>query len=143
VRQVEAQRLFHHPIERVWARYTDHAGWSEWAGMGAVRLELTGSPERDGVGSVRAFAAMPGLREEVTLFEPPARMEYRIARGAWPLADHHGEVIFTPEGSETRVIWRVSFRSRLPGLGWPLERALTALFRRLLAGLARDLDRRG
>ncbi len=143
MRNVEVQRLFNHPIERVWARYTDHVGWSEWAGMGAVRLEREGAPERDGVGSVRAFAASPGLREEVTVFEPPRHMEYRVIRGAFPLADHHGDVRFEADGSGTRVIWRVSFRSRIPGLGWPVERALTVLFRRMLAGLARDLDRRG
>jgi uncharacterized protein YndB with AHSA1/START domain len=143
VNQVETQRSFHHPIEKVWARYTDHVGWSDWAGVGAVRLEREGTPERNGKGSVRAFAASPGLREEVTCFEPPQRMEYRITRGALPITDHHGEVLFSPEGQGTRVTWRVSFRSRVPGLGWVLERALTVLFRRMLAGLARDLDKRG
>jgi uncharacterized protein YndB with AHSA1/START domain len=143
VRHVEAQRLFNHPIERVWARYTDHVAWSAWAGMGAVRVVREGAPEPCGLGSVRAFSGMPGLREEVTAFEPPHRQEYRVTRGAVPLADHRGEVLFAPEGDGTRVTWRVSFRSRIPGLGWPLERALTVLFRRMLAGLARDLDRAG
>jgi hypothetical protein len=40
------------------------------------------------------------------------------------------------------VTWRVSFRSPIPGLGWPLSRALGALFGRALAGLAGDLARR-
>jgi hypothetical protein len=147
---VDVQRLFSHPIERVFRRYTDHAGWSDWAGMGPVTLVREGSPDRNGVGSVRAFSAAPGLREEVIAFEPPAapdspsaRMEYRVIQGAFPLTDHHGEVLFSPQGPSTLVTWRVSFRSRVPGLGWPLERGLGALFRRMLGGLARDLDRRG
>jgi len=144
---VEVQRLFPHSIERVFRRYTDHEGWSDWAGTGPVTLVQVGSPDRNGVGAVRAFSTAPGLREEVTAFEPPpaagggARLDYRVIRGPIPLADHRGEVVFTPQGAGTLVTWRVSFRSRIPGLGWPLERGLTALFGRMLRGLGRDLDR--
>ncbi len=105
MRRVEVDRLFPHPTGRVFQRYTDHVGWSEWAGLGRVRLTREGAPDRNGVGAVRAFSVAPGLREEVTVFEPPAagasspaRMEYRVTRGPVPMADHRGEVIFTPEG---------------------------------------------
>jgi hypothetical protein len=57
------------------------------------------------------------------------------------MRDHLGEVRFSPEGSGTRVTWRASF-STLPGLGWVMERGLGVVFRRMLDGLARDLDRR-
>jgi len=149
---VDVKRLFPHPIERVFRRYTDHAGWSDWAGCGPVTLTRAGSPDRNGVGAVRAFSFVPGLREEVTVFEPPAasspasptaRMEYRVIAGPLPIAEHHGEVIFASEGSSTLVTWRVSFRSGIPGLGGLQERGLHALFRRMLSGLARDLERRG
>jgi uncharacterized protein YndB with AHSA1/START domain len=139
---VTVERSFDHPIEAVFRRYTDHAGWSDWAGFGKVRLVREGSPERDGTGSVRAFANAPGLQEEVTRFEPPSRMDYRISQGGFPLTDHHGEVHFETEGKGTRVTWRVSFRSRLPGTGWALRRGIDMMFRRVLAGLARDMDAR-
>jgi uncharacterized protein YndB with AHSA1/START domain len=141
MRRVEVERYIPHPIERVFRRYTDHAGWTEWAGFGRVWLTREGSTERDGVGAVRAFSTAPRLREEVTRFEPPTRMEYRVVRGA-PIRDHHGEVLFASEGSGTRLTWRISFRSSIPGLGWPMERFITVLFRRMLAALARDLDSR-
>jgi uncharacterized protein YndB with AHSA1/START domain len=137
---VTVERTIDHPVELVFRRYTDHAGWSRWAGLGRVRLVREGSPDRDGVGAVRAFALSPGLREEVIAFEPPERMEYRISQGAYPLTDHHGEVLFAPEGRSTRVTWKVSFRSRLPGLGGMVSAGLTLLFRRILSRLARDLD---
>jgi uncharacterized protein YndB with AHSA1/START domain len=141
---VQTERVFDHPIDEVFRRYTDHAGWSRWAGMGRVSLVREGSPDRNGVGAVRAFSTAPGLHEEVTRFEPPERMEYRIAKGGFPLGDHRGEVRFTPEGKGTRVNWQASFRSRIPGLGWALERGIELVFRKILAGLARDLDgRRG
>src|SRR5690349_4997767 len=114
---VVVERFIDHPIEEVFRRYTDHEGWSRWAGFGKVRLVREGRPDRNGVGSVRAFQAAPGLREEVTLFEPPKRMEYRVVRGPVPMRDHLGEVTFEPEGQGTRVVWRVSFRVSVPGLG--------------------------
>ena len=139
--RVEVDRLFPHPVDRVFLRYTDHAGWTDWAGVGRVYLTRDGSPDPNGKGAVRAFSSSPGLREEVVRFEPPSLMEYRVIQGPVPMRDHLGEVRFTPEGSGTRLSWRVTFRSAIPGLGWLLERGFTVLFRRMLAGLARDLDR--
>ena len=143
IQHVEVVRVIPHPVLRVFNRYADHAGWSDWAGLGPVRLVRAGSPETNGVGSVRAFSASPGLREEVTVFVPPERVEYRITQGLLPIADQHGEVSFAPEGAGTRVTWRASFRSSIPGLGWAMERGVDTVFRRALAGLARDLDRGG
>jgi uncharacterized protein YndB with AHSA1/START domain len=142
MRRIEVEHLYPHPAERVFRRYCDHASWSDWAGVGRVYLTREGSPDANGVGAVRAFSANPGLREEVTAFEPPSRMEYRIVQGPLPIRDHHGEVFLTPEGSGTKLTWRVTFDTSLPGLGWVVERALTMVFRRMLAGLAKDLDRR-
>lgn len=141
---IEVERSFSQPAERVFRRYTDHEGWSEWAGLGRVRLVREGSPDRNGVGAVRAFALTPGLREEVVRFEPSSVMAYRVTAGPMPFDQHHGEVRFEPEGSGTRLIWQISLRPLLPGVGWVLERGLTLLFRRMLGRLARDLDgRRG
>jgi uncharacterized protein YndB with AHSA1/START domain len=142
MRRIEVERLYPHPPERVFRRYVDHAGWSDWAGVGRVYLTREGSPDANGVGAVRAFASSPGLREEVTAFDPPSRMEYKIVQGPLPLRDHHGTVLFTPEGPGTKLTWRVTFDSAIPGLGWVVERGLGVMFRRMLEGLARDLDRR-
>lgn len=140
--RVEVSRSFPQPLEVVFRRYTDHTRWGEWAGFGPVWLAAEGSPERDGVGCVRAFSRAPGLRERITRFEPPRHMDYRIVSGNFPMADHLGEVEFEPQGAGTRVNWRVTFRSRLPLVGSLIERGLRMLFERVLANLARDLDRR-
>ena len=141
VMEVEVERLVPHPVEAVFARYTDHAGWSEWAGVGPVRLVREGAPQRDGVGAVRAFAKVPPLREEVVAFDPPRSMEYRVVAGGFPLADHLGAVRFESAPGGTRVVWRVTARWRLPGTEWLASRALALFFGRLLASLERDLDR--
>lgn len=142
MQHVEVSRSFPRPIEVVFRRYTDNARWGEWVGLGPVWLAAEGTDERNGVGCVRAFSLAPGLREQVIRFEPPHRMEYRVIAGAFPLADHHGEVVFEPDGAGTRVIWRVSFRSRIPLTGGLIRRGLTMLFNRILANLAADLARR-
>ncbi len=139
MRRAETERYFEHSVEEVFRRYTDHVGWSRWAGMGRVTLVREGSPDKNGVGAVRAFRAAPGLHEEVTSFDPPHRLEYRIAKGGFPITDHHGEVRFTQEGTGTRVHWHASFRSKIPGLGWALERGVEVVFERILAGLEKEL----
>lgn len=144
--RIEVERTFPHPVGRVFRRYTDHEGWTEWAGLGRVRLTREGHPDRNGVGAVRAFATAPGLREEVVRFEPPkddaspASLDYRVVQGPVPMKDHLGQVSFVPEGAGTRLTWRVSFRS-FPGMDWVIEQGITVLFRRMLGSLARDLER--
>jgi uncharacterized protein YndB with AHSA1/START domain len=138
---VEVVRVFPHPPEEVFRLYTDHEGWTDWAGTGRVWLERTGLG-RVGVGAVRAFTIAPGLREEVVAFDPPRRMDYRIVAGPPLLADHHGEVHFEPFHGSTRVTWRVSFRERVPFSGFVLARVLEQVFHRILAALGRELDRR-
>jgi hypothetical protein len=143
---VEASRVFPCGARQLFQRYTDHEGWTEWAGVGRVTLVRDGVPERNGVGATRAFALQPGLREQVTVFEPPVddrsagKMEYRIIAGPLPLADHRGEALFVPDGAGTRLTWRASFRM-FPGAGWIAARALDILFARMLRRLERDLLR--
>jgi uncharacterized protein YndB with AHSA1/START domain len=138
--QVEVHHHFSAPIERVWARYTDHASWSTWAGLGKVTLAREGTPAPNGVGCVRQFTAGGmGLQEEVLTFEPPHRMTYRICRGGGPIADHHGEVLMQPRDGGTDITWRCHFRSRVPGLGSLMRLGIARSFRSALRGLERDL----
>ena len=140
MQHVEVERVIAAPIDVVWAQYTDHASWTDWAGLGRVRLERTGSPSRDGVGCVREFSNF-GVKmyEEVVSFEPPHRMTYRIVRGLLPLRDHFGEVEMAPRDGGTSIVWRCRFRSRIPGLGGALHWYITRLFRNVLQALSRRL----
>lgn len=138
---VEVERRFAAAPERVFGVYTDHEGWSRWAGFGRVRLVREGSPDRNGVGAARAFDKAPGLVEEVTAFEAPTRLGYRIAAGGGPLGDHAGEVRFEPVAGGTRLAWRVEFRSKIPGAGPLIALGVRAVFARMLDGLERELAR--
>jgi uncharacterized protein YndB with AHSA1/START domain len=133
---VEVERHFAAPIAEVWKVYTDHAGWSAWAGFSSSRLEVEGAPDRNGTGAVRAFGSgRVTAFEEVLEFEPPKRMTYRVVKGA-PMKNHHGEVVFEPEGEGTRVTWRCRFDPKVPGMGWFLRIVVTRVFRTALDGLA-------
>lgn len=135
---MEVSRRFDAPREAVFDVYTDHARWSEWAGTGPSRLLQEGSPDRNGVGAIRRLGPPPfAAREEVTGFERPARMIYRVIGGGLPMRDHRGEVAFEADGAGTRVVWRCRFASRIPGIGGLQRRIVEAIFRRALEGLAR------
>lgn len=140
MKRVEVCRRIEAPVQRVWDRYTDHVSWTEWAGMGKVRLEREGNPAPNGVGCIRVISsAGVGVHEEVLSFEPPRRMTYRVVKGGIPIKDHLGEVVFEPDGAGTLVTWRCQFESRIPGLGGVFRALITRLFRNALRGLERDL----
>jgi len=134
---IEVERHFAAPVEEVWKVYTDHAGWSAWAGIAKSWLEVEGKPDRNGSGAVRAFGSGAlGVFEEILEFDPPKRMTYRLVKGGQPIKNHHGEVAFESEGDGTRITWRCRFDSKIPGLGWLLGVFVTRFFRTALEGLA-------
>ena len=139
MQHIEVERRFEASPAQVWKVYTDHAGWSTWAGLGRARLETEGHPDRNGVGAVRCFTTSGvSVFEEVLTFEPPKRMTYRVVRGGIPIMkDHLGEVLLEADGAGTRLIWRCRFGSKVPGLGTPMRWLVTRLFRQALAGLAK------
>ncbi len=137
---VEVERTYVAPVSRVWDKYTDHAGWTEWAGAGRVRLAREGKEQRDGVGCLRVIEN-PGVavREEITEFEPHRRMRYRLLDDPG-IRDHEGEVTFDDLGGHrTRVVWRCSFEPKIPGSGWLLHKGVSFFFSRVLRRLARVL----
>lgn len=138
LQHVEVEHRYSATPAEVWGVYTDHAGWSGWAGVPGSRLLIPGRADPNGVGSVRELGRWPiTSREEVIDFEPPRRMTYRLVGGAIRLRDHLGEVVIEPDGDGTRLVWRCHFRAPLPGLGGFLRAGIELFFRRALIGLER------
>ena len=120
--------------EAAWAAYTDHRGWQDWAGVKEVVLRQQGDPAPNGLGAIRvARQSGIAIEEEITGFDPPRRLEYRMVAGL-PVRNYRGQVSFAPEGDGTSIVWRVSFRPLVPGTG----RLLKAVVRR---GLGEVLER--
>ena len=141
-RGVTIERVVRAPRDVVFASYTDHAGWSEWAQVGRVRVVQPGRAEPDGEGCVRSFELV-GLREEVIEFHRPDVMAYRIVRGAVPFTDHRARVTFEAHPGGTRVVWSTEFRSRVGLLGRASEAVMRLVFGRVLARFARHVERAG
>jgi uncharacterized protein YndB with AHSA1/START domain len=134
--QIEVRQHVAAPPARVFALYTDHVGWEKWAGVKEVVLRQKGDPPPNGLGAIRVIRARGmAIEEEVTAFQPPARMAYRLVAGA-PVRDHEGVVTFEPDGGGTRVTWTVRFRPLVPGTGWLLRRVLEGGLRDVLDKLA-------
>lgn len=138
MQHVEVTKVIDAPVQTVWDRYTDHVSWTQWAGVGKVRLGKEGLPAPNAVGCVRVISsAGVEVHEEVLAFDAPRRMTYRLIKGPVPMKDHLGEVSFEPQGEATRIIWRCQFNSTIPGLGGVSRFFITRLFRNVLDGLAR------
>lgn len=123
------------PIESVWATLTDHEGMSSWGPGVTVTIDQPGSPEPNGVGTVRRITTPgpgPAMTEEVVTFQAPNLFGY-AARSGIPIAGYQGEVRLTPAGSSTRIDYTVSSTSSFP----PVKLALTALSQVLLRLFAR------
>ena len=139
--QIELTQFVAAAPEKVFAFYTDHEGWTRWAGVREVVLRQKGDPPPNGLGAIRVIRARGmAFEEEITAFEPPRRMGYRLVAGA-PVRDHSGEVRFEPDGAGTRVTWTIRFRPLVPGTGWLLRRVLEREVRGVLAALAENVSR--
>lgn len=125
------------PIDQVWLHYTNHRGWEQLMGAGQVILDPEGQSEPNGVGCVRhvRVAGLEMVAEEITRFDAPSRMEYRIVKGGGPIRSHAGEVLLREQSGGTLVTWRCRFESSVPGMGpliaWSVKQFFTFLLRRL------------
>ena len=123
------------PIEEVWARLADAAGWKDWTSFTRSGLEQEGDPAPDGVGAVRRFGIGPMTSvEEVVAFEPPTHFAYVLRKGL-PVKGYRADVELasTPSGG-TAITWSSTWDSNPPP---------TALWRRFLTStvgrVAKDL----
>ncbi len=120
--------------EAAWELFTDHLGWERWAGAKEVVLRQEGHPAPNGLGAIRVLRVGGlAIEEEVTAFDAPRRMAYRLVAGL-PTRDHSGEVEFEPSETGTRLTWKICFRPWVPGTGrpleWVLQRAVQEVVRR-------------
>jgi len=126
------------PPDLVWAILADARSWDTWGPWTSAELEREGAPEADGVGAIRVFTKKPIVsREEVVVFEPPARLEYRLLSGL-PVRDYHAVVRITSSDAGSEIHWRSEFDSKVPGMRAFLGRVIPSVAERL----AGEADRR-
>jgi len=122
------------PIEDVFDAYTDHERLADLPMVISAEVVVPGKTEKNGLGAVRVVnGGLIMLREEITAFERPHLMEYRI-RESRPASKHDlGRVEFTETPDGTKVTWTTVFGVRLPLVGTAIEPAFSMAFRTIFA----------
>jgi uncharacterized protein YndB with AHSA1/START domain len=133
---IEIEREIRASPEAVFDVLADHRGWERWSGAREVVLRREGDPPPNGAGASRVIRARGlAIEEEITRFEPPERMEYRVVAGL-PIRNHRAWLRLEPSGRGTRLRWEVRFDPRIPGSGPLLRRALRASLEHVLDRLS-------
>lgn len=132
---ISASRTIPAPIDIVFDEYSDHERLSDLPLVISAKLIREGTSERNGLGAVRRVnAGLMQLQEEVTAFDRPHLMEYRIT-SSFPRVLHDlGRVEFASVPGGTEVSWTSISSLRLLGgrLDWILVPLLAYLFRTTL-----------
>lgn len=127
----------------VWRILTDHAGMAGWLSqVFRSRLARPGVPAPNGVGAVRQVLGLAGpVSEEVTTFDEPKRLEYRMTAGPPLVTNYRGTVTLVPDESGTVINWIVRFDPRPAWLAPVIETIARLSTSRLAADLGNAADR--
>jgi Polyketide cyclase / dehydrase and lipid transport len=128
--------------DKVWRLVADAPAWSRWGAWQKAEIEREGDPPPGGVGAVKALTRRPIVsREEVTVFEPPSRLGYRLLSGL-PLRDYEATILLT-EATDggTDIVWRSQFEPKVPLTGGLFRRSLGRFIQDTAERLAREAER--
>jgi hypothetical protein len=135
-------RISRAPLEAVWDVVSDHAGWSTWTSLPRSVVQRPGTDHPDGVGAVRAFPAGPWTTvEEVTAFQPPDLMSYRLVAGLPGVRRYESTVRLAHHGEGTRIEWSSELEA-WPGTATVLWWVCYGVVRGLATRAAREAERR-
>jgi uncharacterized protein YndB with AHSA1/START domain len=141
MKEIRVERRIEAPIEGVFEALSDHAQYTRFRGIQRAELERPGDSEPNGLGAVRRIHSGPlQFTEEITAFERPTRMDYRIVKLNIPFNHEGGSIRLSERDGATEVLWTSTFSIPIPLLGSPLA-ALSAAV--LGNGFKQMLDRCG
>ena len=136
------------PRETVWAVVADLKGWKDWGPWELSDVEQQGSPDANGVGAVRVMrgaerrmGSKPTMREQVNVFERPARFGYTLLSGI-PLKDYQATITLTEAGEGTDIVFRLEFAGKVPGVAALALPVLREVGADATERLAREAERR-
>jgi uncharacterized protein YndB with AHSA1/START domain len=147
MRTVHVSRSIPAPAEPVFDLLADHGNYKRFRGIRGSELMREGEPSPNGVGAMRKVLIGPlRFEEEITAYERPSRLEYRIVRINSPYEHDGARISLEESGGWTKVEWTSVFR--VPGpLAHSQERiwaqALARGFRRVLEDVERTVERGG
>jgi hypothetical protein len=116
MQRIDIDHDFSLPVDRVYTYLAEHENLEPLFGAKVARVR-DGDTSRNGTGSVRQLriGILPPFEETVTDAVPNQRIDYKITKGS-PLRDHHGSMIFSPNGAGSHLHYVIEFGAVLPGL---------------------------
>jgi len=136
-KRIEVEQWIDAPPEVVFDLLHDAASWPSWTRFDAYVCERPGSPDPDGVGTIRNFHRGKAVtREEVVVSDAPTHFAYELLSGL-PIEGYHADVRLQPERGGTTLRWESSFRPTRRGTGWIYRFALHRFITQVAGDLAR------
>lgn len=128
------------PVEVVWAVMTDHVRYAKWGSAKTVTIDRPGTPPPNGLGAIRCFHAGPvKVREEVTGWDPPVRMTYRL-NSTQLTKEYTSEMALRDDDGATVLEWSSTFVPRVPGTSAVVRRIYERAVAKFAAGIAADAE---
>ena len=130
------------PREAVWALVADPLGWTDWGPWSRAEVLREGVPPPGGLHAVKRLKTYTAtVVEEVTLFDPPARLHYEMRSGL-PLRGYRAEIsLDEADGGGTDIRWATQFEPKLPGAGALYRSILSRFTAGAVERLARAAER--
>jgi Polyketide cyclase / dehydrase and lipid transport len=139
---IRFQRACAAPAEAVYDLLIDVERWPDW--LSGVRSAVWEKVGTRGIreGAIRRIV-VNGLtmREKILIDDGPHHHAYRIVSGI-PVIDHRADVHIHDAPGGSLIVWRATFRSRIPVAGPLIWVMLRATMPRMAAALAKGAERR-
>ncbi|MGV0039425.1 SRPBCC family protein [Mycobacterium colombiense] len=130
------------PPEVVYGLLIDVERWPDWLpGARSANWEETGSLGAHEGAIRRIVVSGLTMREEVLVDDGPHHHAYRIVSGV-PVTDHRADVHIEEQVRGSLIVWRATFRSRIPFAGPLIWLMLRASMPRMATALARGAEHR-
>ena len=133
------------PQEIAWEVMTDHELYARWVPRSVVELEAEGLPDRNGIGAIRVFHIGPvRTREEITTFDPPHRMAYRVLSLPMPVRNCRSDLLLVSDGDGNgcTLHWDSWFETIIPFTGGIMRQIMGSATAKMAAGIAEEAQLR-
>lgn len=140
---IVVERTINAPIDQVFELLSDHANYREFDGIRDSWLVREGDWERNGDGALRRIdLGAVWFEEEISNFNRPTSMDYRIVRSRPPIEHESGRIRLEETDQGTRVTWTSVFRISIPLLGRVLSPVAAKAGTKAFGSLLKAIDRR-
>jgi len=140
---INIKRTIPAPIDQVFELLSNHAGYSDFPGVKEAKLLQEGRSEPNGLGAIRRIGlGAVWFEEDITAFERPTRMDYRIKRSRPPIDHEGGSIQLRETDAGTEVTWTSTFRVKIPLLGRFLTPGAARMGEKAFGGMLKAVDKK-